>query len=224
MTHSSKLSKRDAYILEQFGGHTYEPNRMDVQEGRLWDSFEFQPGSVMQPSTTDLFSDRYGTNNKIYADTNMSMSRRLPAPEAFSVQRVLFSFSRDCNDSDVFALAERLVWRLNIGKRYYLRQLIIAMRPFDNMVAPFRVCDFCRAVYVQSPTCPGCGARSFNLVSSIGGTIDSAGKQFLMELSQPIVIYNQVDFHVDFEHFQYQPKHYVKMWCHLEGLHARGVQ
>lgn len=217
------LTKQQAKILEEFNGQTYEPNRMDVQEGRLWDSFQAQAKSTLTKGNTKLFAYVEPSYNKTLADTNLVNPCKLQAPEAFSIRRVMFTFSRICSDADLYAFAEMATWSLWLGYKYYLRSTIMSMRPVDNMLAPFRTCEFCRSVYVQDVRCPGCGANSFSLIAS-DAIRDNAGRQFLMDLPINVVIDNQMSFYVDFDFHSYTVKDDFKLWCHLEGLHARGIQ
>jgi hypothetical protein len=218
-----RMTPQQAKILEEFNGRVYEPDRMDVQEGRLWDSFQASAGATLTKSNTQLFTYVSGVDHKTLADTNLISPRRLYAPEVFSVRRVMFTFSKICSDVDLYSFAEMSVWSLWLGQKYYLRSTIMSMRPVDSMLAPFRTCEFCRSVYVQNIRCPGCGANSFSLVAS-DAIRDNAGRQFIMDLSQNIVIENGSDFYVDFDFPEYTLKHTLKLWCHFEGLHARGVQ
>lgn len=217
------LSKSQEAIKEAFGFQHYDPTYMDVQTGRLWDSLSLKAGETFKGGkSTELFNR--AIDGRSLAETNMVCAGQLLAPEAFSTSRILFTFSRQSADEDVFSIAEIAAWSLWIGRKFYARSLIIAMRPFDNMIAPIRICNFCRAVYVREESCPGCGAREFKL-TDIAGTIDSAGKQFLMDLNNPLVIESNMHFHLSFESgFSYVVKNPLRLWCHLEGLHARGVQ
>jgi len=192
---------------------------MDVQHGRLWDCLTLQKGRRI--SQHDFFGDPTG---KTFAETNVRTPRRLDAPEAFSIQRVLFSFNNQAQDVDVFAIAEDCYFTLWMGQKMYLRMLLIHMDTRNNVtIAPFRVCDFCRTLYVNALTCPGCGASQFSLMDA--GEGEMTGRQFLTTLSIPICILNQMSFYVQLEgHTGYVLQYPLKLWCHFEGLHARGVQ
>lgn len=198
-------------------------NRMDIVMGRLWDSISYTAGATVDEHNSRLFADIGPQSRKTYADTNMMRAQQLCAPEAFAVERITFTFSKDSLDADVYALAESLAWDLWLGKKTYATALMISMHAYDRaQAAPFRVCEYCRAVYVQERACPGCGAREFTL-SGFGEAIN-AGRQFVMDIDKPLVILNQMQFWVGFRYFHpHTLRGALKLWCHFEGPHARGV-
>ena len=161
--------------------------------------------------------------NKTEIDTNMSMGSVLPAPEQFQIQRIIFSFSRSCLDDDIFSIAEGVSFRLILGQKIYARSILIQMHQFSGAVAPFRICDYCRAIYVNDHKCPGCGAPHFSL-STLGDEV-ATNRQFVMEIDPYIHILSQMQFYVELiSAYPISLKSQVRMWCHFEGLHARGVQ
>lgn len=217
---SQSLTKQQQYVLEQFNGQCYNPNS-DVQEGRLWDSITFSKGATISGGNANFFTNQAG---KTYADTNVTQPKRLDDPEAFCIRRIIFSFSKDSPDEEIYSLAERGVWSLWLGQKYMVRSMLIHMQT-HNCSAPFRTCEFCKSIYVNDRTCPSCGASQFT-ISGADGELAGLGRQFYMDLSINVIIDNQQSFYVSFD---CTPHHTfmaggVKFWCHLEGLHARGVQ
>jgi hypothetical protein len=214
-------------IFNAFNGTTYVPDCMDVQIGAIWDSVQLERGQEFNSSLA-LFRHPVGhpayplPRLKTLTDTSMVERSRLPAPQAFAVKRVVFTFSRDTVDKDLYAIAERLLWRFWLGQKYYLWSILVSMPAVHQPIAPFRVCSFCAGVYVQSTQCPGCGAKDFTL-SSLGDP-QLSGRQFALDVYPHVVINNQMSFYMSFECETYRVENKFKMWCHLEGLHAREVQ
>jgi hypothetical protein len=74
-----------------------------VQPGTLYDTEWLQAGVATKPCI-NFYENVGSTSNKSYAETNMVISRRLPAPEAFSIDQfhlqvtyVSDSFKRLCD-------------------------------------------------------------------------------------------------------------------------------
>ncbi len=222
--YSASYTAQQQHIMREFGGNVYEPAHMDVQEGRLWDCLTLNHNAAFVRHK--FFVVPNGNEGKTYADTNLDQCARLNPPEAFAVKRIVFSFSKSSDPSDVAELAEACHWSLVLNNRYLVRSMMIHMRTFNvDVSAPFRICDFCKSVYVGDRTCPGCGARQFCITSVGDDKPASIGLQFVLDLSVNIIIHNQMSFHV-----QMDASHIItlrsplKLWVHLEGLHARGVQ
>jgi hypothetical protein len=211
----------------------YEQDRYDVAHGFLWDSVSLKAHQRSE-RLVQLFSqpiglvDPYGfpeNRIKTLADTNMQQSQRLPAPESFNIERVIFTFSRSTTDHDLYDFAERGVFSFWLGCRYYLRSQLISLPSTGATEAPIRICDFCSGVYAGGTQCPGCGASSFTL-ASLGEK--HAGRGFVLELHKQLAmrIEQQQQFYVTIELDcdNWCPSERFKFWCHLEGQHMRGIQ
>lgn len=200
-------------------------NRLDVQSGHLWDSVSLCPDQPFDRSI-QLFQlpigridDRTG-KAKTMADTNMVLACSLPAPEEFQIRRVLFTFSAASLEHDIYGVAESVVWSLFVGNKSYLRSPIIALQTAKQPKAPIRICSYCHAVYACDSICPGCGARDWYMLQHG----EEFGLQFFMDVQPEITLPPQMYFKVSFECQPYQLKGRFRMWCHFEGLHARGIQ
>lgn len=228
MASQALLNHQQKHIFNEFNGTTYQPSCMDVQTGSLWDSVELLPGQEFNQQHSQLFTWPIGSpaypraRAKTQIDTNMLECKRLPAPEAFSIARIVFTFSRDTSDKDLYTIAEQSLFRLWIGQKTYLWSVLISMPAVHQPIAPFRVCSFCAGVFVNQTQCPGCGAKDFQLTNL--GDPQLTGRQFAMDVFPRVVINNQVSFFMTFDCESYTVENKFKMWCHLEGLHARGVQ
>jgi hypothetical protein len=217
-------SNRQQALLAAFHGQVYMGNHVDIQKGRLWDCIDFAAGSSLYPAYLRFFENVGPGSGKTILESNVSTPHRLDAPEAFSIRRVLFTFDRRAVEEDVYGIAESCCFSLMLGQKYYLRSPIITLQTTNAPLAPIRHCTYCRAVYVMQEQCPGCGAQEFLLDAS--GEFE-VGRCFFLDLApeESIVIVNQMSFRVflDTNAWGYTLKAKLRLWCHLEGLHMRGV-
>jgi hypothetical protein len=221
-------------IVKAFHGQIHVPNEVDVQPGALYDAIEYPAGGVLNPINSEFFTNVETASGKTYIETNMYRSRQLAPPEAFSISRIMFTFSRNCDPRDVLDLSERLCFQLWIGQKNYQRHVLNSLQQRTEPGSPFRICEYCHGVYVDSERCPGCGAMEFRLPGV--GNECATGYSFFIDLPYPIVIANQWSFYVNFAigvntaipagaaSNVITLKHRLKLWCHLIGLYARGVQ
>jgi hypothetical protein len=196
----------------------------NTERASFWDSLALKPGEVFT-SGKSLFVNCGPDSGKQLPDSNMTKSYELDHPKHMMVGRIVFSFSRDALDSDVFGLAERLVFKLRIGDKYYASNLLIAMHTRQGAAAPVRICEYCHAVYVGDRECPGCGARDFRL-SGLGSEAENPGRQFFTDIPKELQLHilQGQSFCVEFVCEPYKVKGSLKLWCHLEGVLYRDVQ
>ena len=213
---SKEQAAREDEIRHAFNGQVYIDNNLDVHTGKLWDCLRIKAGQEIGGGQT-FFSN---PANKSLVETNVRTPRRLDAPEAFSVQRILFVFSSNANPVDVYGVAESLVFRFWLSQKWHAEAPLIALPTSKAQVAPIRICTYCHAVYVQDRHCPGCGAREFKL----SGLEEETGLQFFFEPAHPLVIVSQQSFYVSLEGVPWTAQSPFALWCYFEGLHARGVQ
>jgi hypothetical protein len=224
----STLTAEQQTIRQAFNSRVYSSEYYDVQKGHLWDSLSVDAGEIFNPLWIHLFQQPVGSvdtrgNIRTEADTSLIRPGVLIAPDAFAIRRILFTFNRTASNEDVYAIAERTVWEFHMGNKRYLGSPMISLQTADLPAAPIRICAYCRSVYANEISCPGCGAREFSL-SAIGG---EAGRAFYLDIgtdSPGIVIENEIYFKVQFQGEPYRVSSPLKMWCHFEGLHARGIR
>ena len=176
----------------------------------------------------ELFKEPIGSidsltgNVKREDDTSMFMACRLPAPEAFALQRLIFTFGHETDPDDVKRMAENCVFSFEIGYKYYLRCVIGLLPCQRREFEPLRLCGKCRTLYMGDCDCPSCGSglRPLPLPEDV-----EPGRQFFLNLLINLVIDNQASFRVRIHTAKtIKLKSSLRMWCHMEGLHARGVQ
>jgi hypothetical protein len=222
---TNAAKKRYQQVVEKFHGHLYASGTLDVQTGRLWDCLTFDAGNQFghtEGYTEAFFSNVERSSGKSVLETNLCMNCRLPAPEAFAIERIVFTFSKSSDPADVAMCWDETWWELMLGKKRYVWSPMAHMQVIKEPLSPIRVCDFCKSVYANAGQCPGCGANSF-CISTLG-EMDS-GQQFAMEVNPTIPILNQMSFHVLLKSSRpLMFRSAIKIWCHFEGLHALGIQ
>src|SRR5882762_5359383 len=112
----------------------------------------------------------------------MQKCEQLLAPEAFAIERIIFSFSRLASDRDIYSIAESFTWSLWLGMKRYLGSPLISLQTIDYPThAPIRICDYCQSVYACNNRCPGCGAQQFTL-STVGSV--ETGRGFMLDIGR----------------------------------------
>lgn len=202
----------DQMILEAFKSEVYVSNRMDVQHTPIYDTIEIAAAGTVNELTTAFFTNVGPSSGKTKAQTNMTQSRRLPAPEAFSI----FGF--------------RLRWKENI----FIDDLYEIL---DNFVLQFYLGQ---KVYQEAPLwyfSPGGGVNGF---VALDGAAAATSRTFLTngvphreamhKLAIPIVIENQMTFYAQLSGGTYTLTAAagggtgLQLQLVLDGFYARGVQ
>lgn len=116
-----QLTPQQAYILNEFNGQTYEPNRMDVQDTPLYDTVTIAAGTSMTTANSQLFVN---VQNKNIAQTNVQTSKKLDAPEAFTVKSYRFFWQPNVLLADLYTVligSGGAVLEFIIGNKVYQR-------------------------------------------------------------------------------------------------------
>lgn len=201
-----------------------DDRRVDIQTGRLYDCISFAPSQIIDPSigNSQWFTNVEHNSGKSLADTNLDQNGRLCAPESFLIdERIVLSFSSTTSDRDVFGIAENFCFEFWIGKKSYIRAPIISMRPHTGK-APIWVCGYCATVYANQANCPNCGAGSTRIYTRDGEEV-FLGKQFVLDVDPALLIANQMSFFAQLQGYRFTVVGQTRIWCSLEGLHARGL-
>lgn len=115
------MAAYDQMIMDAFRSETYVSNRMDVQHTPLYDTIALAAGSVVSELTTAFFTNVGPSSNKTYAATNMSQSRRLPAPEAFSIFGFRLRWKENVLLADLYEVLDKFCLEFYLGQKVYQR-------------------------------------------------------------------------------------------------------
>lgn len=108
-------------ILDAFQGVTIQPGVMDVQHTPIYDTIHIAAGGDVNEAATMFFTNVGSNSGKTYADTNMTQSQKLMAPEAFSAFAVRLRWQEDILDADLLDLLENTALELYLGNKVYQR-------------------------------------------------------------------------------------------------------
>ncbi len=193
-------------IVEAFQSQVYVDNRMDVQHTPLYDTVTIAAGSSLSQLTSAFFTNVGPASSKTLAQTNMTQSQRLPAPEAFSIFGVAIRFAENILLADFLSIMNGFAFALYLGQKRYQLAPLWHFPAGGGVTGAFTKND--TAIYQN-----GVPQRSARL-----------------SLAVPIVIENQMTFYGQLEGNAYTLTSSgsggtgVTMTVELDGLYARGVQ
>ncbi len=198
------LGPQDLMILDAFQQETYVEGKVDVQNEPLYDMFTLGAVAITQANTS-LFTAVGPASGKTLGQTNLSQSRRLPAPEAFSVLGIRAYWNEDMLIADLLAIVGTSL--TNYVLEFYLGQKCYNRGPLWYYAA-------------------GGGFVNVNAnVPALGlYTNGIADRSSMHKLAIPLVIENQGEFYAQLAGGPYTVTGTFSLMCLLDGFHARGVQ
>lgn len=193
-------------IYSAFNSQVYVSDRMDVQSTPLYDTVTLAANSTISTLTTAFFTNVGAASNKTLAQTNMTQSQKLPAPEAFSVFGFRLRWAENILLADLYTILANFALSFYLGqKRYQLGPLW----------------------YYNA----GGGINA--TMTTTAATIFNNGvptRESMHKLAIPVVIENQMTFYAQFEGTQQTLTAAASggtgatFQLLLDGLYARGVQ
>ncbi len=193
-------------IYSAFNSQVYVSDRMDVQSTPLYDTVTLAAAGTVSTLTTAFFTNVGAASNKTLAQTNMTQSQKLPAPEAFSV----FGFRLRWQEN--ILLADLYTVLTNFALSFYLGQKRYQLGPLWYYNA-------------------GGGVNAVTTANTT--TVLTNGvptRESMHKLAIPVVIENQMTFYAQFEGTQQTLTAAANggtgatFQLLLDGLYARGVQ
>jgi hypothetical protein len=195
-----------AMITEAFNSETYVQNRMDVQHTPLYDTVVLAAGAALTTLSSALFTNVGPASAKTLALTNMSQSRLLPAPEAFSIFGIRFRYSEDILRLDLTTILNTFALEFYLGQKVYNRGPLWFYNAGGGIWAATTRTE--ESVYVNG----------------------NPSREGMHKLAIPIVIENQMTFYGQLVGTNFTLTASASggtgltMQCLLDGLYARGVQ
>ncbi len=200
------LTPQQTMILDAFQTDTYVKGKVDVQNEPIYDTFAVAQAATLNENSSNLFTNVGPASGKTYGQTNMTQSRRLPAPEAFSVLGIRLYWNEDIAVADALAIAGNtgtgFAFEFWLGSKCYNRG------PLWYYAA-------------------GGGVVNYNPVPALGLFLNGApDRNGMHKLAIPLVIENQGEFFARLTGNAYVITGATGflLMCVLDGLHARGVQ
>jgi hypothetical protein len=99
-------------IVDAFNSQVYIQDRMDVQHTPVYDTVCWQPATNITEANATWFTNvgpaaiYTGAILKTFAQTNMTQSQKLPAPEAFSIYGIRLRIKEDILRQDLDAILD----------------------------------------------------------------------------------------------------------------------
>lgn len=193
-------------IVDAFQSQTYISNQMDVQHTPLYDTIAIAAGNPLSVLTSALFTNVGPASGKTLAQTNMTQSQRLPAPEAFSIFGFRLRWSEDILLADLLTILNGFAFEFYLGQKVYQRA---PLWYFSAGGGPFAVTT-----------------RTDSSVYANG----VPSREAMHKLAIPIVIENQMTFFSQLQGNQINMTAAagggtgLTLVALLDGLYARGVQ
>lgn len=115
------MNQQQQIITDAFNSEVYVQNRMDVQHTPLYDTITLAAAAVVNETTSAFFTNVGPASGKTLAQTNMTQSQRLPAPEAFSIFGLRLRWSENILNTDALALINGMALEFWLGQKFYQR-------------------------------------------------------------------------------------------------------
>lgn len=200
------LPPQDAMILEAFQSDVYVEGKVDVQNEPIYDTIDLAKAAVLNENSSSLFTAVGPAALKPLGQTNLTQSRRLPAPEAFSVLGIRLYWNEDVDLADILVIAGNTA--LSFAFEFYLGQKCYNRGPLWYYAA-------------------GGGIVNYNPVAAADLILNGApDRNGMHKLAIPLVIENQGEFYARLTGPAYAITGDAgfQLMCLLDGFHARGVQ
>lgn len=115
------MNQQQQIIMDAFNSAVYVENRMDVQHTPIYDTVALAAAAVVNETTSAFFTNVGPASGKTLAQTNMTQSQRLPAPEAFSIFGLRLRWSENIAQADALAIINGLALEFWLGQKVYQR-------------------------------------------------------------------------------------------------------
>jgi len=194
-------------ILDAFQSEVYVQGKVDVQHEPLYDTVNVALAAALNEQSSALFTNVGPASGKTLGQTNLSQSRRLPAPEAFSILGIRLYWNEDIAVADILAIAGNT--GTGFAFEFYLGQKCYNRGPLWYYAAGGGIVNT--------------NANAAALGLYLNGNAD---RNAMHKLAIPLVIENQGEFYARLTGNAYviTGDTGFQLMCLLDGLHARGVQ
>jgi hypothetical protein len=109
------------FIIDSFNSDVYVANRMDVQDTPIYDTFQVAAGITLNQLSSALFTNVGPASGKTYAQTSMTQSQKLAAPEAFSIFGYSLRYQENISLLDIYNVLYNFCFEFYLGQKCYQR-------------------------------------------------------------------------------------------------------
>jgi hypothetical protein len=202
-SYASMANEQQIFVANAFRGQPYLVDQLDVQDEPLYDTLTYNPGDTVTVNSAQWFTSVGPQSGKSLVQTNLTETRHLVAPEAFSVFGIRLEPNANVLAADWLAIVQGFVFQFWLNSKSY------NTGPIDHYAAgagTFAVSDRSSESWY---------ANGFPSIPS--GHL----------LALPLVITNLLSFWGQLVGNNYQLSSGgtgLLFLCKLVGLHARAVQ
>ncbi len=205
------MTRLQTDIISMFDSQTFVPDQMDVQHTPVYDTVTFTAGAGANPTineNTSLWFTNIAGVGKTYADTNMTQSQKLQAPECLAIMAIRLRYSENVLYNDIIAIQNQFAFELWLGNKCYQRM-------------PLWMLD------------AGGGISGFTTQTNLAVLTNGVpSREAVRSLAIPLVIENQMSFYARLVGTPYTTTTVasnalatgIRMTLVLDGYYARGVQ
>jgi hypothetical protein len=115
------ITSQQQFIINSFKGQIYISNQLDVQDTPVYDTITYPVSGTINTPNSQFFTNVGSPSGKTYAQTNMSQTQKLDAPEALSVFAIRVGWSEDVLRSDLQTLLNSWAYEFWLGQKNYQR-------------------------------------------------------------------------------------------------------
>jgi hypothetical protein len=115
------ITSQQQFIVNSFKGQIYISNQLDVQDTPVYDTITYAASGTINTPNSQFFTNVGSPSGKTYAQSNMSQTQKLDAPEAFSCFAIRLGFSEDILRSDLQTLLNSWAYEFWLGQKWYQR-------------------------------------------------------------------------------------------------------
>lgn len=118
---TAAITQQQQFIINSFKGQIYISNQLDVQDTPVYDTITYAASGTINTTNSYFFTNVGPSSGKTTAQTNMSQTQKLDAPEAFSVFGIRLGWSEDILRSDLQTLLNSWDYTFWLGQKWYQR-------------------------------------------------------------------------------------------------------
>jgi hypothetical protein len=115
------ITSQQQFIINSFKGQIYISNQLDVQDTPVYDTITYAASGTINTPNSQFFTNVGSPSGKTTAQSNMSQTQKLDAPEAFSCFAIRLGFSEDILRSDLQTLLNIWAYEFWLGQKWYQR-------------------------------------------------------------------------------------------------------
>ena len=119
--YTQMVDDQQSFVMSAFRGQPYLVDQLDVQDEPLYDTLTFNPSDIVTVNSAQWFTSVGPQSGKSVVQTNLTETRHLVAPEAFSVFGIRLFPNENILAVDWLSILEGFVFEFWLNSKYYNR-------------------------------------------------------------------------------------------------------